>query len=395
MGRIKSIYKSPLFILYWIVASELIGFGMIIPVLPQIVTRFHVGGVKIGLLLACYSLVQFFASPILGSLSDTYGRKPILIFSKLGSLVGYIVLAFSATYWMLMLSRFIDGLSGGNISVARAYAVDMTGTDDRSKGMAVVGIGFATGFIVGPAIGGFLYGNHSGFLYPGLVAAALSGLSALLTLVFLPESRTRLTTDSPLSRLIELPQFFSSRIVAVLLSLQLAYMVMFSGFETSISVFMNRFFGFNEQHTAWTFLYLGLLALVFQGYFSRKKIMNFPVMISIGFALGMISFAGIGSANGVTGLMVSLAVLSIAICLINVFLPSYFSSQVEASRRGLAMGIFEAIGSISRVLGPVLVYFLLFNHLRFTYYAFASVFAIVLIVFLTLVGKTVSKNERN
>ncbi len=395
MGRIKSIFKSPLFILYWIVASELIGFGMIIPVLPQIVTRFQTSGVAIGVLLASYSLVQFFAAPILGSLSDTYGRKPILVLSKVGSMCGYLIFAVASSYGLLLLSRIVDGLSGGNISVARAYAADVTGTEERSKGMAVVGIGFATGFIIGPALGGFLYGAQTGFLLPGLVAAGLSLASAILTILFLPESNTRTTTEPVLARFSALPKFFSSRLISTILFIQLGYMVVFSGFETSISVFMQRAFSFTEQHTSMMFLYLGILALLFQGYFSRKKVGNVQVMIVSGLGIGMLSFVGIAAARHIPGLLAALALLSIAICLVNVFLPAYFSSQVDPDSRGLAMGVFESIGSISRVIGPILVYFAFFHHLRLAYILFALVFGIASIVFCLLSFQKVSQTLRN
>lgn len=374
MKSIKSIHKSPLFILFWVVATELIGFGLIIPVLPQIATRFSASGMWIAILLASYSLMQFFAAPILGSYSDRFGRKPILVLSKLGSMLGYILFALAGSFWMLLLARIVDGISGGNISVARAYVADVTTPENRSKGMAVIGIAFATGFILGPALGGLLYGNGGGLLIPGLVAAGLSGIATLLTILFLPETQNRVRSESVFSKLSHIPSVFSDFNTSAILLVQLAYMIVFSGFETSIAVFMFYNFDFSEQQNSMVFLYIGLLALIFQGYLTRKKIRSYVPAIQIGFGLAATSLLMLAFNSGIYMVFIGLAILSLGVCLINVCLPAYFSAIVSSEQRGMAMGVFESIGSISRVIGPLIVFLFLFSHLRFGYLIFSLVF---------------------
>ncbi|MEK7299169.1 MAG: MFS transporter [Candidatus Margulisiibacteriota bacterium] len=146
--------RFALFTLFWVVATELIGFGLIIPVLPQIAARYQPNPYLLGFLLASYSLCQFFSAPILGRLSDKYGRKPVLLVSKMGTCISYLIFAFSGTYWLILLSRMLDGFTGGNISVARAYVADVTTDEHRSRGMAVIGMAFGFGFLLGPAMGG-------------------------------------------------------------------------------------------------------------------------------------------------------------------------------------------------------------------------------------------------
>jgi len=153
MSSTKS-YKKPFFTIFLIVATELIGFGLIIPILPQLALQFNPTGLQLGILLSAYSFAQFFAAPLLGGLSDKWGRKPILVLSKAGTVVSYVILAFSGSYSLFLVSRLLDGFTGGNIAVARAYLNDITAPEDRAKGMAIIGISFGVGFIIGPGIGG-------------------------------------------------------------------------------------------------------------------------------------------------------------------------------------------------------------------------------------------------
>ena len=140
--------KRPFSILFLIVATELIGFGLIIPVLPQLALQFNVSTILIGVLMGAYSFAQFIASPILGTLSDRYGRKIILIISKLGTALAYVIMAKSQSYEWFLAARLLDGFTGGNIAVARAYIADITTAENRAKGMAVIGISFGIGFLL-------------------------------------------------------------------------------------------------------------------------------------------------------------------------------------------------------------------------------------------------------
>ena len=162
--------NKPLFILFFVVFTELIGFGIIIPVLPQLAKTYQLNYFSLGVLMAAFSFAQFIAAPFLGHLSDKFGRKPVLIFSKAGTMLAYCILAYAQTYWVFLFARLLDGFTGGNIAVARAYVCDVTLHKDRAKGMAIIGIAFGLGFIVGPAISGFFYTEALGHWMISLIA---------------------------------------------------------------------------------------------------------------------------------------------------------------------------------------------------------------------------------
>jgi len=348
--------KRALSILFLVVATELIGFGLIIPVLPQIAFGMAKSPLYIGILMAAYSAAQFISAPILGSLSDKYGRKPVLVLSKLGTVLGYVVLAFSSSYGLFLLSRLIDGFTGGNISVARAYVSDITPPEDRSKGMAVIGIAFGLGFILGPALGGFLYSPEHGYKVAALVAGGLSLLAAVLTLLFLKEPDVRRQTRSTVSLLRE---GFSAVLAWPVLSVcmvYLVYMIVFSGFETTFALFTSHIFGFTVRQNSMIFMYAGILGFIIQGSIMRKRVLSLKLVALAGLSIAALAFFIMSFAHGVPVLLTAVAVLSLGIGLTNSFLPSLVSIQPEDSVQGAVMGFYEGIGSMSRILGPVLAY---------------------------------------
>src|SRR5918912_2080197 len=178
--------RSPLVVIFVTVFIDLVGFGIVIPVLPYYVegTRFNASPRMVGLLFASYSVMQFIFTPVLGRLSDRHGRRPILLISLLGTCAGFLILGTATTLWMLFLGRIIDGISGGNISTAQAYIVDVTTTENRAKGMGLIGAAFGLGFVFGPAIGGIL--SRWGIHVPFFFAASLCFANAVLLYFRLP-----------------------------------------------------------------------------------------------------------------------------------------------------------------------------------------------------------------
>src|SRR5213595_217597 len=165
--------RSPLLVIFITVFIDLVGFGIVIPVLPFYAegTKFGATPREVGLLFASYSVMQLVFAPVLGRLSDKYGRRPILLMSLLGTAIGFLVLGFATTLWMLFVGRIIDGISGGNISTAQAYIADITTPENRAKGMGMIGAAFGLGFTLGPAIGGILSKwdiNVLGYHIPGI-----------------------------------------------------------------------------------------------------------------------------------------------------------------------------------------------------------------------------------
>src|SRR5437879_893586 len=186
--------RSPLVVIFITVFIDLVGFGIVIPVLPFYAegTKFGANPRQIGLLFASYSVMQLIFAPVLGRLSDRYGRRPVLLFSLLGTCAGFLILGFATTLWMLFLGRIIDGISGGNISTAQAYIADVTTEENRAKGMGLIGAAFGLGFVFGPDIGGIL--SRWGIIVSVLFAGSLAFANAILLYFTLPET---VTSDHP------------------------------------------------------------------------------------------------------------------------------------------------------------------------------------------------------
>src|SRR5437879_8312365 len=186
--------RSPLLVIFITIFIDLVGFGIVIPVLPFYAegTKFGATPREVGFLFASYSIMQLIFAPVMGRLSDKYGRRPVLLVSILGTCLGFMILGFATTLWMLFLGRILDGITGGNISTAQAYIADVTTKEDRAKGMGLLGAAFGLGFIFGPAIGGIL--SRWGVEVPFLFAACLCFANAVLLYFTLPET---VTPDHP------------------------------------------------------------------------------------------------------------------------------------------------------------------------------------------------------
>lgn len=347
--------KKPFVALFLVVVTELIGFGLIIPVLPQIALNFNTSPFFIGFLMSAYSLAQFIASPFLGFLSDKYGRRPVLVFSKFGSAFSYIIMALSHTYWVFFLARVIDGFTGGNISVARAYVTDITTPEERPKGMAIIGIAFGTGFILGPALGGFLYASNS-FMVPAIVAGTLSFIAALLTVFILPEPKKRHKSTAAAETLFTQFKILKSAPVLIILVGYLLYMCVFSGFETTFSVFTHTLFNFNVSDNSWLFVYIGLLSLIIQGSIARRSFKKLKAVTTTAFLVFALGIFLLAQSFSVISLLYSIAIMALGLGTLNSFLPSLMSIYSPPHLQGMVMGFYESIGSLSRILGPLIAY---------------------------------------
>ncbi len=364
--------KRALFILFLVVATELIGFGLIIPILPQIGYRFSLDRWQLGVLLAAYSAAQLIASPILGSLSDRWGRKPMLVFSKLGTVLSYGIFAYAGSYEWLLASRLLDGFTGGNISVARAYIVDITDEKSRSKGMAILGISFGLGFIIGPCLGGFLYdGTHR---LAGLVAGAVSFVALILTLVLLQEPERQKTDATRDIKWYQFLRVMKCPVILFILGVHFVRMVVFSGFETTFALFTFHAFGFDESQNSWLFFYLGLAGLVIQGGLSRRSVARVVPMVCLGLCLTSIAYGGLSMVATVPMLFAILLIFELGLALTMIYIPTWLADKnTDTESVGGVMGLYEATGSLARIIGPLMAFGLFFSSIRMGYAVFAWV----------------------
>ena len=256
----------PLLIIFLTIFVNLVGFGIIIPLLPFYAETFGASPLVIGLLFAVFSLGQLIAAPLLGDLSDRYGRRPVLIFSLRGTVVSFVMLALAQSIAMLFLARIVDGLSGGNISTARAYVADITEPKDRARAYGILGAAFGLGFIFGPALSGLL--AKVSYTAPIWAAAAITLVATVMAWLWLPETvhRAHAGTGNPLRYL---PELLQRPVVRRILAIDFVFWFAFAIFQTTFALFVARRFGFDAAQTGYLFAGFGLLGAVVQGGFIR------------------------------------------------------------------------------------------------------------------------------
>src|SRR5437773_11395651 len=301
--------SRPLRVIFLTVFVNLVGFGIIIPLLPFYAQTFGASPFVIGLLFASFSISQLFAAPVLGDLSDRWGRRPVLIFSLLGTVVSFVMLALAHSLAMLFAARIVDGLSGGNISTARAYVADITEAKDRARAYGLIGAAFGLGFILGPAISGIL--ARVSYTAPIWAAAAITLVATAMAWLWLPETvhRAHAGTGNPFRYL---PVLLRRPVVRRVLAFDFMYWFAFSIFQTTFALFAARRFGFDAPHTGYFFAAFGVLGAVLQGGFIR------PVVHRLGdkstFMLGLVFGAAglVASAASHSVLMFALTLVPLA-----------------------------------------------------------------------------------
>jgi len=343
------------------VALDLIGFGIVAPILGRYAERFGANGLQVGLLFASYSLAQFVFSPILGRLSDRIGRKPVIILSLVGTSIASFITGAAGVLWLLFVGRLIDGASGASIAVAQGAITDIAPPEQRARLLGLLGAAFGVGFVLGPAIGGLaaLGGPHVPFFVAGVVAA----INAVAAFIRLPETKTEARTPSvPVSAS---AQARSPLLVRYAIIGFIAVMA-FAGFESTFSLFGERRFDLTEASTAAVFLIVGLTLVAVQagliGPITRKfgsRTVLVTGMFIVAGGLMLLSFATVWAV-----LIVSLLMLSFGQGITSPSLTTLVAQAAPADRRGEALGYQQSAGALARIIGPI-VAGLLFDHVGY------------------------------
>jgi len=369
----EKFFTKPLITIYITVFIDLVGFGIVIPALPYYVESdaFRATPFEIGILFASYSLMQFIFSPILGSLSDKYGRRPILFFSIVGSAIGYLFIGFAFALWMVFVGRIVAGITGGNISTAQAYIADVTTRENRAKGMGLFGAMFGLGFIFGPAIGGILsrYGIHIPFLF----AAVLSVVNAALVYLFLPETIHKDTFASSEFRKNRIVELFESLRNARFGTLNAVYFFLVTSFSIMTYAFVLytiERFGYTAEQNGYIFMFIGVIAIIFQGgLFGRlaDRLGEAPLMIvgCLIMAASLFAIPYVGpESGGLLALLIVSAGLAIGNSMASPAVTSLVSKISDDAGQGKALGIMQSAASLARAIGPALGGVLLNNSLN-------------------------------
>ncbi|HUI26627.1 MAG TPA: MFS transporter [Candidatus Kryptonia bacterium] len=350
-------HRSLLGIIFVTVFVDLLGFGIVIPLLPYYAHTFNASGATAGAVIACYSAMQFLFAPLWGQLSDRIGRRPVILVSLAASTLSYAMFAGANGLTMLFASRLLAGIGGANISVAQAFIADTTSEDERARGMGVIGAAFGLGFVFGPAIGGLLAGY--GHWAPGLAATVICGANCMLAAMRLPESlpQARRQTGPRTARhpLLRLRRAMRRPQLAVLLVLFFAVVFAFATMETTLSLLCATTFGLATSRIYWLFGFMGLMTSLVQGgligrlaqHVSERRLM------ASGCALLAVGLLATPFTRPFGSLLLALAALSFGQGIASPTLSSLISKLTEAGEQGGVLGVSQSVGSLARILGPL------------------------------------------
>lgn len=354
----KSKYPAGFWTIWSTVALDMVGFGMVVPILGRYADRFGASGFEVGLLFSSFSIAQFFFAPVMGRLSDRIGRKPVIIISLLGTAVGSFVTGAAGALWILFVGRFLDGASGASVSVAQSAITDIASPEDRPRLLGLLGAAFGVGFVFGPAIGGLaaLGGPH----VPFYVAAVFALCNAVAAYVRLPETNVhRLAASStPLSirRVLLSRRFRWNRLTVTALLSGTA----FAGFEATFALFGERRFDLTEGSAAAVFLVVGVMLVIVQGGLIGPLTKRFGSerLLASGFSVLIVGFLVLAVAEVWVVLFVALALLSLGQGVVTPSLTSVVSDSVSPDKRGEALGVQQSAGALSRIIGPAVAGFI-------------------------------------
>jgi DHA1 family tetracycline resistance protein-like MFS transporter len=360
--------RSPLVIIFITIFIDLVGFGIVIPVLPLYAERYGASEATVGILLATYSAMQFVFAPILGKLSDRVGRRPVLLVSLIGTSIGFLLMGFAPsmpvgfallgmapTLVWLFVARIIDGISGGNISTAQAYIADVTPPEQRSKGMGLIGAAFGLGFIFGPAIGGAL--SHISPEAPFFFAAAMAAANATALYFLLPESLSaEHRSQARRGGILEVLEQSGSWQLGAVIATYFFSTVAFAMMTATFALFAAHRFRFNESKTGYLFAYVGVIGAVIQGGLLGRLVKMFgdkPLAVA-GTAIFAASVFCFPLSQTVAALTIASTGFAIGNSLMTPTLNALASKSVSAAWQGRVLGVLASVASLARIIGPVL-----------------------------------------
>lgn len=341
---------------------DLLGFGIVIPLIPYYAETFGASPLMVGLVIASYAAAQFIGAPIIGRFSDRYGRRPALLITILGNAIGFIVFGFASSVWMLFAGRILSGITGGNVSVVQAYVADVTDVKNRARGLGLIGAAFGVGFIIGPALGGTL--SAFGYNVPVLLAAGLGLLNFIAALAFLPESlsaerRAELMANAnprmgfSLGALVDA---LKHPHVGPLLNARFFYSLAFNLFQGIFPLYAQIAFGLSALQTGYVFTYIGVLLVIVQGVLvgrmtARWSEYRLILAMTILTAFGMF---GWGLAPNLPFLLVVFIPLSLAVGSFNTIINSALSKVVPIEEIGGTLGLSASLDSFTRIFSPAM-----------------------------------------
>jgi len=350
-------FRREYLVTFLILVTEVLGFSLILPFLPLYAQDLGASPIVIGLIFTSFSFFQLFSAPIMGRLSDHYGRRPLLIISQISTFVGFVVLGFANTLALIFLSRIIDGMFGSNFTIAQAYLSDISSKKDRSKVFGIIGAAFGVGFLIGPGIGGYL--AEISYSLPSFAAAGVSVLTIFLTLIFLPETVARKKEGEIKIKIIDLDQFrrfFSSSIISSKLMTFFTFILAHMIFVSMMALYSEKQLGLGTAGIGMILTYIGLNAIILRGFLLPKLIdicgerkLQFISVISLIIGLTLTAFV-----TELWMFIISITLFSFGAGTARPILTGEISRQVSEDEQGAILGVSDSLGSFAQILGPLI-----------------------------------------
>lgn len=364
--------KNALLPIFLIVVVDILGMTLILPLLPFYAERYGASPQVVGLLITTYALCQLLAGPILGKLSDRYGRRPLLIVSQIGTFAGFLVLGWAKTLIWIFFSRFLDGITAGNLSLAQAYISDVTEPQNRAKAFGVIGVAFGLGFLIGPALSGYL--AQFDYAYPAYAAAALSFTSILCTYFLLPQvvPHAEEEASGPGGKRLGLldwgayVQYFRRPELASLLVQFFSFCVMFSLFINGFALFAERRFlvggrPFGPKEVGYLYAYSGFLGLIIQGGLLGRLVKRFgeKPLARTGFVSAAVGLTALAYTYPVAMIIPVFTFVAYGTGVLRPTLTSQITQHVSRREQGVVLGLTQSLNSTSSIISPLIAGFLI------------------------------------
>lgn len=347
--------RSPLLPIFLTVFVDVLGLTLVLPLLPFYALNFGASPFVVGCISATYAVCQLISGPILGRISDEVGRKPTLVVSQLGTFVGFLVLGYANALWMLFLSRVIDGATAGNLSIAQAYISDSTKPEERTRAFGFIGIAFGTGFLIGPALSGWL-ASRFGYSAPAFAAAGLSALSIVLTTTMLPNTRPSAAgAGSAPRRSLAFGRFFGRAEPRRRLLQFFAFTSSFSTLIGGLALYLHARFGFDVEGTGYVYALSGLVGAAVQGgvigRLARKLGENRLALL--GFATMAAGYLPLGFAHSRAALYALVVIAAFGSAVTRPTLTTLLTKSVGPDEQGTVLGVSQSLAGVSQIAGPV------------------------------------------
>jgi MFS transporter, DHA1 family, tetracycline resistance protein len=347
--------RSPFAVVFITVFIDLLGFGIVLPVLPYYAESYGASPLIIGLLFTSYSIMQFLFTPLWGKLSDRRGRRPLILLSLAGSCIGFYIFGRANNLLLLFIGRMTAGIAGAIIPTTNAYIADITSPETRAKGMGLIGVAFGMGFVLGPAIGGLL--APFGYEKAPLLASALAGLNLIFAFFRLPESLPSGARNPSARRNAGIKAFWTALInPRIRLLLLLHFLVIFAvaNMEATFALLNEHTYHLGARHTGYLFTVIGLAMSLTQGLLIGRAVKRFGEKLCICFGTFIMIFGLVlmPFAPNLPSYFAIIGLLAVGAGINNPSVSGLLSRVSAANEQGEVMGITQSLSSLGRILGP-------------------------------------------